>query len=98
MCYYHYSKLIILHQHRSFRNISATALRLLCTRYNMHYSSLIAFVYLIRAVWSAAGYTQQNGGRTRLTGSSFGVLGINATFDYVVCLRLLHGNLLFLAV
>lgn len=29
-------------------------------------------------------FTQQNG-RTRILGSSFGILGINATFDYVVC-------------
>lgn len=45
---------------------------------------------LISAVWSAPGYTQQNG-RTRLIGSSFGVLGINATFDYVVRRCLLKG-------
>lgn len=29
------------------------------------------------------GYSQQNG-RTRLDGSSFGVLGINKTFDYII--------------
>ena len=48
---------------------------------------------LISAAWSAPGYTQQNG-RTRLIGSSFGVLGINATFDYVVRRCLLNGCLL----
>ncbi|KAL8725086.1 MAG: hypothetical protein Q9166_007580 [cf. Caloplaca sp. 2 TL-2023] len=29
-------------------------------------------------------FTQQQGGRTRLLGSSFGILGLNATFDYII--------------
>ena len=51
---------------------------------------LLACMALIPAAWSAPGYTQQNG-RTRLIGSSFGVLGINATFDYVVRRCLVNG-------
>ena len=39
---------------------------------------------LVHGCEAFPGYTQQNG-RTRLLGSSFGVLGVNATFDYVVC-------------
>lgn len=57
----------------------------------MRCSLLLACTAFRSVAWSAPGYTQQNGGRSRLIGSSFGVLGINATFDYVVCLRLLHG-------
>lgn len=57
----------------------------------MRCSLLLACTAFISAVWSAAGYTQRSGGKTRLRGSSFGVLGINATFDYVVCVYWLHG-------
>ena len=45
---------------------------------------LLACSACVPTTWSAPGFTQQNG-RTRLIGSLFGVLGINATFDYVVC-------------
>ncbi|MCJ1449298.1 MAG: hypothetical protein MMC23_009818 [Stictis urceolatum] len=38
---------------------------------------------LVHGCEAFPGYTQQNG-RTRLLGSSFGVLGVNATFDYVI--------------
>lgn len=55
----------------------------------MHCSILLACTAFFSAVRSAnPGFTQQNG-RTRLLGSSFGVLGLNATFDYVVRKRLL---------
>ena len=57
---------------------------------SMRYS-LLGFTAFVYAAWSAPGYTQQSGGKTRLIGSSFGTLGINATFDYVVCLHLPHG-------
>ena len=51
------------------------------------------FLLTIVAFASAAlsqnfGYTQQ--GQTRLIGSSFGVIGRNATFDYVVCKLLVY--------
>lgn len=50
----------------------------------MQAKSLLVCSFLLPFAQSAIfGFTQQNG-RTRLVGSSFGVLGINATFDYVV--------------
>ena len=44
-----------------------------------------AFAILFLAVdANIPGYTKSNG-HTRLLGSSFGVAGVNATFDFVVC-------------
>ncbi|KAL8833982.1 MAG: hypothetical protein Q9170_003984 [Blastenia crenularia] len=44
----------------------------------------LSFVLLaLTTLSSSQGFTQQ-GGRTRLLGSSFGILGLNATFDYVI--------------
>lgn len=46
------------------------------------------YLYLLSGAYAALyGYSQIDG-RTRLGGSSFGVLGINATFDYVVRRRI----------
>lgn len=45
--------------------------------------SLVVIATLSTVHAAIPGYTQ-NGGQTRLLGSSFGVPGINATFDYVV--------------
>lgn len=42
------------------------------------------YFYLLSDVSATVFEYSQVNGRTRLTGSSFGVLGINATFDYVV--------------
>lgn len=45
---------------------------------------LYLYWYLLSGVYAALfGYSQVDG-RNRLGGSSFGVLGKNATFDYVV--------------
>ena len=45
-------------------------------------STLVAVAMLSSGVLGS-GYTQSNG-QTKLVGSSFGVLGLNKTFDYVV--------------
>ena len=42
---------------------------------------LLSFLDLSSASW---GYVQHNG-QVRLLGSSFGIAGVNSTFDYVVC-------------
>ncbi|KAL8649802.1 MAG: hypothetical protein Q9210_004180 [Variospora velana] len=47
-------------------------------------SEVLGFtVFALIALSAGQAFTQQNG-RTRLLGSSFGVLGINATFDYII--------------
>ena len=50
----------------------------------MRCSLLLACIQFFPFVWSSFGYIKQANGKTKLVGSSFGVLGINATFDYVV--------------
>lgn len=46
-----------------------------------------ALIILEALPWGALGfgYTQSDG-NTRLVGSSFGISGLNKTFDYVVCI------------
>ena len=50
-------------------------------QYLLFLVNIFASVHVIDAV--ILGYTQSNG-QSRLLGSSFGVPGINTTFDYVV--------------
>lgn len=61
---------------------------------SMYFPSLLTCAASISAALSTNhAFTQQNG-RTRLLGSSFGVLGLNGTFDYVVRAHLLDDILL----
>lgn len=51
---------------------------------SMRVTILLPCAALIWAVYSAIPGFTKSGGKTRLLGSSFGVPGVNATFDYVV--------------
>ncbi len=73
---------LLPHASYSFMNRIYTVVSMRCCL-------LLACSASIPTAWSAPGFTQQNG-IIRLIGSSFGVLGINATFDYVVCNFLLY--------
>ena len=62
--------------------------------FSMYLSSLLACAASISTTLSTnPAFTQQNG-RTKLLGSSFGVLGSNKTFDYVVRAHRLRNILL----
>ena len=47
--------------------------------------SVTCTAFALVALSQGQSFTRQQAGRTRLLGNSFGVLGFNATFDYVVC-------------
>lgn len=59
--------------------------------YSLHFLFLLRLLicsYFFPGIHSElTGYSQING-QTRLLGSSFGILGTNATFDYVVSVTL----------
>ena len=44
---------------------------------------VLALACVVQGQGDPQGYSQRNG-RTRLDGSSFGLLGINKTFDYII--------------
>lgn len=49
----------------------------------VRFGSILSFSCCLLSCAAEWGYYQENG-QTKLLGSSFGTLGMNATFDYVV--------------